>query len=184
MQMHPHNTFAWFWFRTTGQSLMQTVKSVCRSPIKTIPQGRNKLAQPILSQPQNLRVIPTLNCYVGDMRDLGIFRRHGVPYYFLSCGTREHYHMPTDTPDRLNYANMAAITHYVVALLSGQDAAPFASRTGVAQIRDTLALKCRFLRDALGSFHQPTLHLTKLNSLTTRKDMDRFTRMLLSMGLG
>jgi hypothetical protein len=149
-------------------------------------ESHPELAQVIttLGQPQGLRVIPTLNSYVGDMSDHGIFRRHGVPYYFLSCGTWEHYHMPTDTPDRLNYAKMAAITHYVVALLSGQNHTPLANRTGVAQIHDTLALECCFLRDALGSLHQPMLDLAKLNGLTSRKDMDRFTRMLLSMGLG
>jgi hypothetical protein len=84
-------------------------------------ESHPELAQVItaLGQPQDLRVIPTLNSQVGDMSDHGIFRRHVVPYYFLSCGTWEHYHMPTDTPDRLHYAKMAAITHYVVALLSG-----------------------------------------------------------------
>lgn len=167
-------------------SMEQAVADLRSLLFVTGTESHPELAQVItaLGQPQDLRVIPTLNSYVGDMSDHGIFRRHGVPYYFLSCGTWEHYHMPTDTPDRLNYAKMAAITHYVAALLSGQDLAPFANRTGAAQIHDTLALECRFVRDALGSLHQPILDLAKLNGLTTRKDMDRFTLMLLSMGLG
>ena len=50
-----------------------------------------------------MKLIATLNEYVGDVSDHGIFRRNGVPYLFLSCGHWEHYHQPTDTPDRLNY---------------------------------------------------------------------------------
>jgi len=167
-------------------SMEQAVADLKSLLFVTGTESHPELAQVIatLGQPQDLRVIPTLNSYVGDMSDHGIFRRHGVPYYFLSCGTWEHYHMPTDTPDRLNYAKMTAITHYVVALLSGQDLALLANRTGAARIHDTVALECRFLRDALGGLHQPMLDLAKLNCLTTRKDMDRFTRMLLSMGLG
>lgn len=166
-------------------SLEQPVADLRSLLFVTGTESHPELAQVIttLGQPQDLRVIPTLNSYVGDMSDHGIFRRHGVPYYFLSCGTWEHYHMPTDTPDRLNYAKMAAITHYVVALLSGQDLAPLADRTGVSQIHDTLALECRFLRDALGSFHQPMLELARLTCVTSRNDMDRFSRMLVSMVL-
>ena len=50
-----------------------------------------------------LKVVPTLNRYVDDMSDHGVFRQNGVPYLFLSCGRWEHYHKETDTPDRLNY---------------------------------------------------------------------------------
>ena len=50
--------------------------------------------------PERMKLIATLNEYVGDMSDHGVFRRNGVPYLFLSCGHWEHYHRPTDTPDR------------------------------------------------------------------------------------
>ena len=35
---------------------------------------------------KGLKLVPTLNRYVGDMSDHGIFRENGVPYFFLSCG--------------------------------------------------------------------------------------------------
>jgi hypothetical protein len=63
-----------------------------------------------IALPKKLRLIATLNRYVGDMSDHGIFRKSGVPYLFFSCGRWEHYHQPTDTPDRLNYTKMARIT--------------------------------------------------------------------------
>jgi hypothetical protein len=64
-----------------------------------------------------LKLVPTLNSYVGDMSDHGVFREHGVPYFFLSCGHWAHYHQRTDTPDRLNYRKMERITRQVCSLL-------------------------------------------------------------------
>ena len=51
-------------------------------------------------EPDGIRVLPTLNEYVGDMSDHGIFRKNGVPYFFLSCGHWEHYHRTTAPPTR------------------------------------------------------------------------------------
>lgn len=57
-----------------------------------------------------LRLQPALNRYVGDLSDHMIFRANKRPFLFLSCGRWRHYHCATDTPDRLNYTKMAAIT--------------------------------------------------------------------------
>ena len=62
-----------------------------------------------LVPPDGVRLHPTLNRYVGDLSDHHVFRVHQRPYLFLSCGRWEHYHAPTDTPDRLDYEKMAAI---------------------------------------------------------------------------
>lgn len=61
----------------------------------------------------DLRLQPVLNRYVGDLSDHHVFRADHRPYLFFSCGRWAHYHRPTDTPDRLNYAKMAAITELV-----------------------------------------------------------------------
>ena len=66
--------------------------------------------------PRRLRLIATLNEYVGDMSDHGVFRANGVPYLFLSCGRWRHYHVETDTPEKLNYAKMERMMRYLVAL--------------------------------------------------------------------
>lgn len=67
--------------------------------------------------PDKLLLLMTPNRNVGDMSDHGVFRQNGVPYLFLSCGHWLHYHEVTDTPDRLNYDKMTAITRYVVGLV-------------------------------------------------------------------
>jgi len=72
--------------------------------------------------PGGLKLIATLNKYVSDMRDHGVFRRNDVLYLFFSCGRWAHYHEPTDTPDRLNYRKMARITRLAVRLLVQADA--------------------------------------------------------------
>ena len=42
------------------------------------------------TRPPGLKIIPTLNRYVGDMSDHCAFREGGVPYLFLSCGYWQH----------------------------------------------------------------------------------------------
>lgn len=61
-----------------------------------------------------IRPIPTLTSYIGDMSDYRPFRLDRRPYLFFSCAQWEHYHEPTDTPDKLNYEKMAGTADYLV----------------------------------------------------------------------
>jgi hypothetical protein len=69
------------------------------------------------TEPQGVRIIPALNRYVGDMSDHHAFRLDERPYLFLTCGRWQHYHMPTDTPDVLNYEKISAIAAYLTELI-------------------------------------------------------------------
>ena len=93
-------------------------------------ESHSALENVIKSTPENtrVRIVPTLNSYVGDMSDHHIFRVNDVPYLFLSCGRWEHYHMPTDTPEKLNYEKMGSIADYLVNLLVSCDSADFQDR--------------------------------------------------------
>jgi hypothetical protein len=135
-----------------------------------------------IGQPSHLRVIPTLNNYIGDVSDHGVFRRNGVPYYFLSCGQWAHYHMPTDTPDRLNYDKMAAITNYVIQMMKSLDQCILGGRTGLENIHETIELESAFMRDALGILYHPAMKWAGLDEVNTRPKMDKFVRHLLSKG--
>ena len=68
-----------------------------------------------LAETDAARVVTALNRYVGDMSDHHVFRLNQVPYLFLTCGHWPHYHRPSDTPDRLDYAKMSAITDFLEA---------------------------------------------------------------------
>ena len=74
--------------------------------------------------PEKLRVAAVPNRYIGDMSDHHVFRTHGRPYLFFSCGQWEHYHMPTDTPDKLNYAKMRRMSEYLVDVAAAVSVEP------------------------------------------------------------
>lgn len=137
-----------------------------------------------IGQPPDLKVIATQNSYIGDVSDHGVFRRHGVPYWFLSCGQWAHYHTPTDTPDRLNYDKMAAITHYLIQMAESLDERELKAERKVEQVHDTIQLEAEFLRASLGMLHGPVMRWAGLTEVKTRADMDKFAAKLLSLGLG
>lgn len=130
-----------------------------------------------------LKLLPTLNSYIGDMSDHGVFREHGVPYFFLSCGHWAHYHRPTDTPDRLNYRKMAAITRQVNALLEGLDSRELRGTRKKERICDTVDTEVRYLRLALGPVLPFLMKRAGLGEVTTRRHIDRFAESLLALGL-
>jgi hypothetical protein len=130
-----------------------------------------------------LKIVSTLNRYIGDMSDHGVFRKNGVPYFFLSCGRWEHYHSPTDTPDRLNYRKMASITRQVAALLGELDSQEL-ERTGNKEtISETLEMEVASLRSSLSVLWPYLLRRAGLEEVRTRKDMDKLVGEILSFGL-
>lgn len=137
-----------------------------------------------IGQPADLKVIATQNDYIGDVSDHGVFRRNGVPYWFLSCGQWSHYHTPTDTPDRLNYDKMAAITQYLVQMVESMDERELAGERKTGQVHETIELEAEFLRSALGVLHGPVMRWAGLREVKTRADMDQFARALLGLGMG
>lgn len=134
-------------------------------------------------QPDELKVLPTLNSYVGDMSDHGAFRQRGVPYFFLSCGRWAHYHRPTDTPDRLNYTKMGAIARLVFALLKGMDESSLADRVDHEVEHDTVELELQYLHSAFGPALPVLLKLCKVERMETRADIDQLVGALMNMGL-
>lgn len=53
---------------------------------------------------------------VPPLSDYEPFRAHGVPVLFLTCGRWRHYHETTDTPDRLDFAKIAATRTFLERL--------------------------------------------------------------------
>jgi Zn-dependent M28 family amino/carboxypeptidase len=65
------------------------------------------------------------NYIIPSMSDYDAFMEAEVPFLFYSVGRWQHYHMPSDTPDKLNYDKMTAfashLTDAVVALANRPD---------------------------------------------------------------
>lgn len=69
------------------------------------------------------------NYIIDSMSDYDAFMNAGIPFLFYTMGRSEHYHAPTDTPDRLDYDKMAAfathLTDLVTALANRTDTPVF-----------------------------------------------------------
>ncbi len=130
--------------------------------------------------PRRLRLVAALNEYIGDMSDHGVFRQRGVPYLFLSCGRWPHYHVPTDTPDRLNYRKMRRIAKYLVRLVESLCGAPLAPRAGAT---DPVDFEIRCLKRSLGPILPFALRLLGIPRLATRQDLTALAQALMATGL-
>jgi Peptidase family M28 len=62
-----------------------------------------------------LRVLPLGTDLVGPRSDHVAFETRGVPCLFFSSGTCKDYHQPTDTPDKLNYADLESSAKVILA---------------------------------------------------------------------
>lgn len=79
-----------------------------------------------ITPPRSLQVTQLGADLVGTLSDYGPFRDDKIPFLFFSCGRHADYHTPRDTPDRVDYEQVADISN--VALTVTQTAAN-ASRT-------------------------------------------------------
>jgi hypothetical protein len=129
------------------------------------------------SSGNKVRVVPTLNRYVGDMSDHHIFRVNDIPYLFLSCGRWEHYHMPTDTPEKLNYEKMAAMADFLQKLIIKSSEAEFNEESPEY---DSTATELLFFN----TIFRELFRKYGIDELQSREDMDRAVSMLMgSFGL-
>jgi hypothetical protein len=133
------------------------------------------------SEPESgLRTVPTLNSYVPDLSDHHIFRKNERPYLLLTCGHWEHYHMPTDTPEKLSMSKMEAVANYVVMLtefLSPSSLNGPSSGDGPSLGDETLDTEIFFLEKNI----MPTLRNLGISlPLNSRTDIDRLVTLLIS----
>jgi hypothetical protein len=134
-----------------------------------------------VGQASGLRDVFTIGANVGDLSDHGIFRRNGIPYLFLSCGRWQHYHEPTDTPDRLNYTKMAHIAIYIERIV--QSLGTSALRSSKTHICDTVDLEIASLKRALGPALPLLLRVLGCYHLEDREDLDTIAGALQNLGL-
>ena len=125
--------------------------------------------------PVGLRVLPTHHDTAPDMSDHTAFRRAGRPFLFLSCGHGPDYHCATDTPDKIDYPKLAAVSAYVVALTVALENAPLTK----ASVCDTTSLEVErweqcWTGDIAARFGVPTPR--------NRGEIDRMTRLLTQRG--
>lgn len=124
---------------------------------------------------QGIRTLPTLTRYIGDMSDYRPFRLDRRPYLFYSCAQWAHYHMPTDTPEKLNYDKMAATAAYLFGVT---EAVARTELQGPFEGYDTTATELASLRSIGG----PMLSQLGVEP-RTRADIDALIPQLVSLFL-
>lgn len=70
-----------------------------------------------LDPPKGLELARLGADLVGTRSDYGPFRDEKVPFLFFSTGEHPDYHTPRDTPDRLNYEKLAAISNVILEVV-------------------------------------------------------------------
>ena len=135
-----------------------------------------------VARPIDLPLVATLTEHVGDMSDPHAFRDMGIPYLFFSCGRSEHYHQPSDTPEKLAYPKMARIAAFLTGVTRAACAAGDLSRAEGKH--DTAGLEISLLREALGPALLPVLlRLAGVGKLRGRADLDRIVGLIAGTGL-
>ena len=125
-------------------------------------------------------MLATLNEYVGDMSDHGVFRRNGIPYLFLSCGRWEHYHRTTDTPEKLNYEKMALIAQLGATILEDTSNVTL-SETSFGD--HSLEFEIQTLKQALGLALPIIQQHLGMETLETRADIKKIVDAITTLGL-
>ncbi|MDB4416022.1 M28 family peptidase [Akkermansiaceae bacterium] len=133
-----------------------------------------------IDTPKGMKLIATLNEYVGDMSDHGIFRLNDIPYVFLSCGRWEHYHQPSDTPEKLNYQKMGAITEYCIRICRAGSKTSF-SETEMGA--DSLNYEIKTWRTGLGLMRRPLAKMLGISDFNNRQNIDTAAMELSNLGL-
>jgi hypothetical protein len=129
--------------------------------------------------PAGIGAVSLLNAYAPDLSDHHIFRVNDHPYLFFSCGHWEHYHRRSDTPEKLNYAKLAALTRWVTELIPRLDATDLAPPTASADdAHDPSApFEARSIARALSP---DTFARLDLPTPLTRAGVNAFVRRLLA----
>jgi len=129
---------------------------------------------------EKLRVIPTLNRYIGDRSDHHAFRKAGQPYLFLSRGWGKYSHTPKDNIQWINFQGVQRVESFLIRLLEQLDTASMETSRGPV---DPFRYEIRMMRKAIGwplPIILACLGFFKL-ALHSRKDIDSVMRKVLKL---
>lgn len=124
---------------------------------------------------KGLRILPTLNRYIGNLSDHHAFERDGHPFLFLSCAQGRYYHDPLDTLDWINFRKLARITEFVTGALRRMDERPGQRGRGPV---DPFDFEQRMIRRALGPALPVIMKAIGYGLPESRQQMDEYAKAL------
>jgi hypothetical protein len=140
---------------------------------ETLPSLLEKAA----SSTEGLRIVPTLNRYIGDSSDYSVFRTGLQPYLFFSRGRGVHTHLPEDTIEWINFNGVRSVMELVLKVIHLIDLAPMENNRGAV---DPFEFEIRMMKKAVGLPLPLVLMFLGLRrmSLKTREDLNCLARKL------
>jgi hypothetical protein len=172
---------------TMPENFMGGIAAKLAAPLKPLTFMTGAESHPALPDllegiavPSGMKLIATLNEYVGDMSDHAVFRWNGVPYLFLSCGRWQHYHQRTDTPDRLNYKKMAAIATYAESVCREVATTEL---DAFINDEDPIEFEAKTWEKALGMLYKPLAMILGVSDFKTRQKVGKAVSVMQSLGL-
>lgn len=135
------------------------------------------IVEDVASSEENLRVIPTLNRYIGDSSDYMAFRKAQQPYLFISRGNGRHTHTLADDMTWINWPAVDSIADMTLTIIQRIDAENM--EEGRNKV-DPYSFEIRLMKKAAGfliPILQPFLGISRL-TLKTRADLDALAAKL------
>ncbi len=100
-----------------GRDFLDVVEnSVFLAGAEEYPTVRERIRQ--FGTDAGIRVLPISTDLIGPDGDHAAFESRGVPCLFFTSGTYRDYHQPTDTPDKLNYADIEDAAQVILATVA------------------------------------------------------------------
>jgi len=122
----------------------------------------------VAQQNKKLRIVPTLNSYIGSMSDHHAFEQAGQPFIFLSCGQGKYYHHPLDDLEWINFDKLVDITLFVIQLIDHI----IVDSQSKPEPCDPYEFEIKMLKKAIGPLYHPLLKLAGKKSPKTRSDLN------------
>lgn len=168
----------------TGIPLLDTILTRIRKLLFVVGSESNDALPEIVEKAstnrKHIRVIPTMNKYIGDRSDNHAFREAGHPYLFLSKGWGKHTHKPQDTLDWVNFSRVTIIRNYLLKIIKLLDSVQIEREN---DITDPYKYEIRMIKRAVG-WPLPLILLSlglRKMALHSRRDIDSLMNKVLKL---
>lgn len=111
---------------------------------------------------------------IAPLSDHWAFWKNQVPFLFLTCGRWQHYHQPTDTPDKLDWPKLTATVRWLERLVRESCARP-EGPVKFTQVHDdasTLASLRALLEQLVSATPTAATGLAEIEALERKLDSD------------
>jgi hypothetical protein len=141
--------------------------------------GTGPLIDRLAAEARGVRVRRLDSHVVPPLSDHFAFERAGIPFLFFTCGRNEHYHMPTDIPENLDYGKLTATSEFLADLVVALSQRPDAPVHFLPEGRDD-AVTLETLTQLIVGMPEASVRLNEKSGLLKRLSREVIGGRLLS----